>query len=153
MTTGWQPEVLKAIDEAFQGDQGVFLDRGTKPLLELRQMHAGQACAELPGAGNSVANQVRHLITTIAMHKPQFMGGDFPNLDWEADWSNDHVTDSEWQQMLDDLEGSQQALKSSVADPVIEQDQDYAAACIMVVTHVAFHIGQIRHAAAYAQHA
>lgn len=153
MTTNWQQGILKTIDEAFNGNQGVFLDAGTDPFSELRQLTAKQASTDLPGAGNSVANQVRHLITSITMHQPQFMGGEFPNLDWSADWSQQQLTDAEWQQLLNELEALQGNLKGWIAEPAIEQDQEYATACIMAATHLAFHIGQIQHAAAYAKQA
>lgn len=153
MTPNWQQEILKAIDEASNGNRGVFLDAGTEPFSELRQLTAEQASMQLPGAGNSVANQVRHLITTITMHKPQFMGGEFPNLDWSDDWSEQMLSDTEWQQMLDELEGLHGNLKAWIAEPALAQNQDYATACIMAATHLAFHIGQIQHAAAYAQQA
>lgn len=150
MTANWQQEILKAIDEVFDGKQGIFLDAETEPLPELLKLTPEQASQELPGAGNSVANQVKHLVTTIAMHKPQFMGGDYPELDWGADWDQQRLTGEEWENLLDQLREGQRDLKQWIAEPVIEQDQTYAAACIMVVTHLAFHIGQIRHAAGYA---
>lgn len=152
MVINWQQEILKSIDEAFEGNQGLFLDAGTEPLPELRQLSAEQACTVLPGAGNSVANQVRHLITSLTMHEPQFMGGEYPDLDWAADWSEQRLTDEEWQQSLTDLDELREKLKTWIAQPAVEQDQEYASACVMAVTHIAFHIGQIRHAAGYAQH-
>lgn len=153
MTPNWQQEILRAIDEAFAGKQGIYLDAETEPLAELRTLTPQQANVELPGAGNSVANQVRHLVTTIAMHKPQFMGGEYPELDWGADWQPQQLTADEWQHLLNQLEDSTRNLKIWITEPAIEQNQDYAAACIMVVTHLAFHIGQIRHAAGYAKQA
>lgn len=153
MTPNWQQEILKAIDEAFSGNQGIFLDAGTEPLAEIRTLTSEQACLQLPGAGNSVANQVQHLITTIAMHKAQFRGGEFPDMDWGADWDSQPLTEQQWQDILTQLDASARNLKSWIAKPAVEQDQEYAAACIMAVTHIAFHIGQIRHAAGYAQQA
>lgn len=151
MTPNWQQEVVRVIEEAINGNQGVFLDQGTEPIAELRTLTAEQANTVIPGAGNSVVNQVQHLITTIAMHQPQFMGGEYPDLDWGADWAPQNLTTDEWVQLLDDLDRSQEELKTWITAPAIPQDQGYAAACIMVVTHLAFHIGQIRHAAGYAQ--
>lgn len=152
MNPNWQQEVIKAIDEAFSGNQGIFLDAGTEPLHELRELTAEQASRELPGAGNSVANQVQHLITTIAMHKAQFRGGDYPDMDWGADWDSQPLTEQQWQDILTQLEGAARNLKSWIAKPTVDQDQSYASAAVMTITHLAFHIGQIQHAAAYAKH-
>ncbi len=153
MTPNWQQEILKTIDEAFSGNQGIFLDSGTEPLAEVRTLTPEQASVQLPGAGNSVANQVQHLITTIAMHKAQFRGGEFPDMDWGADWDSQPLTGQQWQDILTQLEASAQNLKSWIAKPAVEQDQDYASAAVMAATHLAFHIGQIQHAAAYAKQA
>lgn len=151
MTTNWQQEIVKAIEEAFSGNQGVFLDQGTAPLKELRELTALQASTELPGAGNSVANQVKHLLTTIAMHKAQFRGGEYPDMDWGADWDADPLTEQQWQDLVTQLEGSAQNLSSWIAKPSVEQNQEYASGAVMAATHLAFHIGQIQHAAAYAR--
>lgn len=149
MTPNWQQEILKTIDEACSGNQGIFLDAGTEPLAEVRQLTASQASTILPGAGNSVANQVQHLITTIAMHKAQFRGGDYPDMDWGAQ----PLTEQQWQDILTQLEESARNLKSWIAKPAVDQDQNYASAAVMAATHLAFHIGQIQHAAAYAKQA
>ena len=153
MTPNWQQEILKTIDEAFSGNQGVFLDAGTQPLAEVRQLTAAQASITLPGAGNSVANQVQHLITTIAMHKAQFRGGEYPDMDWGADWDAQPLTERQWQDTLTQLEESARNLKSWITKPAVDHDQSYASAAVMAATHLAFHIGQIQHAAAYAKQA
>lgn len=153
MAANWQQEIIKSINEAFNGNQGVFLDEGTAPLTELRALTAAQASTELPGAGNSVANQVKHLITTIAMHKAQFRGGDYPNMDWGADWDSQPLTEQQWQDLVKRLDVSAQNLLSWIANPSVEQNQEYVAAAVMAATHLAFHIGQIQHAAGYARNA
>lgn len=153
MAANWQQEIIKSINEAFNGNQGVFLDKGTAPLTELRALTAAQASTELPGAGNSVANQVKHLITTIAMHKAQFRGGDYPNMDWGADWDSQPLTEQQWQDLVKRLDVSAQNLLSWIANPSVEQNQEYVAAAVMAATHLAFHIGQIQHAAGYARNA
>lgn len=153
MAPNWQQEIVKTIDEAFNGNQGIFLDAGTEPLAGIRQLTAEQASRELPGAGNSVANQVQHLITTIAMHKAQFRGGEFPDMDWGSDWDSQPLTEQQWKDLVSQLEASAQNLKSWIARPSVDQDQAYASAAVMAATHLAFHIGQIQHAAGYATHA
>lgn len=151
METNWQQEILKVIEEAFNGNQGVFLDEGTTPLNELCKLTAAQASTELPGAGNSVANQVKHLITSIAMHKAQFRGGEYPDMDWGADWDAQPLTDQQWKDLVDQLDASAKNLRSWIAKPAVEQNQEYASAAVMAATHLAFHIGQIQHAAGYAK--
>ena len=153
MEANWQQEILKAIDEAFTGNQGIFLDQGTAPLGELRNLTAIQASTELPGAGNSVANQVKHLITTIAMHKAQFRGGEYPDMDWGADWDLNPLTEQQWNDLVTQLEAAAQNLRSWIAKPTMDQPEEYASAAVMAATHLAFHIGQIQHAAGYARHA
>lgn len=149
----WQQEIVKSIDEAFNGNQGIFLDQGTEPLSQLKTLTAAQASTELPGAGNSVANQVKHLITTIAMHKAQFRGGEYPDMDWGADWDSHPLTQQQWQDLLEQMDESARNLQSWIAKPSVEQDQAYASAAVMAATHLAFHIGQIQHAAGYARNA
>lgn len=150
MDSTWQQAIVNAIDEAFEGKKGVFLDGDTEPLAELAKLTPEQASLELPGAGNSVANQVKHLITTIAMHDAQFSGKPFPDLDWGADWAPQQLTAEEWSDLVRQLEDGHQQLRRVILEPVMAQDDAFVSACIMTVTHLGYHIGQIRHAAAYA---
>lgn len=150
MDSMWQQAVVKAIDEAFDGKSGVFLDGDTEPLAELARLTAAQANTELPGAGNSVANQVKHLLTTIVMHEAQFNGQPFPDMDWGADWNPQNLTEDEWQDLLRQLQAGHAQLRKWILEPTIEIDQDFVAGSIMTIAHLSYHIGQIRHAAAYA---
>lgn len=152
MDSLWQQAIVNAIDEAFDGKKGVFLDGNTEPLAEIAQLTPEQASLALPGAGNSVANQVKHLITTIAMHEAQFSGKPFPDLDWGADWDRQELSAEEWSDLVRQLAAGHQQLRRLILEPVIEQDDSFAGACVMTIAHLSYHIGQIRHAAAYAAH-
>lgn len=146
----WKTAILKSIDESYDGTGGVYLDSGTNTLAELRALTGAQASTVLPGAGNSVANQVKHLLTTVEMHRPQFEGGEYPDLDWGADWDAVSLTDEEWEELVNQFAASRELLKGWVAQPTVAEDADYVAAAVMVAAHLAYHIGQIRHAAGYA---
>lgn len=150
MESTWQQAIVNAIDEAFDGKKGVFLDGDTEPLTEIARLTSEQANLELPGAGNSVANQVKHLITTIAMHEAQFSGKPFPDLDWGADWAPQQLSAEEWSDLVRQLDEGHQQLRQLILEPAMAQDDAFVGACVMTVTHLGYHIGQIRHAAAYA---
>lgn len=149
----WKTEILKAIDESYDGTGGVYLDSGTNTLDELKSLSGLQAGTVLPGAGNSAANQIKHLLTTVSMHKPQFEGGAYPELDWGADWDTTDLSDDDWQTIVDQFSATRDQLKRWIQNPVVAEDNAYAASAIMVVAHLSYHIGQIRHAVAYAKQA
>lgn len=146
----WKTNVMKAIDEAYDGTGGIYLDQGTDLLSELKAMSGEQASAVLPGAGNSVANQLRHLLTTVAMHEAQFCGTAYPELDWGADWQPVQLSDAEWHELVESYASTREQLKAWVTTPSVDEDNDYVYSAIMVATHLAYHVGQIRHAACYA---
>ncbi len=146
----WKTHIVKAINEAYDGSGGVYLDRGTNLLAELTALNGAQASTVLPGAGNSVANQIRHLLTTVKMHEPQFNGGDYPELDWGADWAEVTLGDNEWQELVATFAATREQLIRWVISPTVEENEEYAGAAVMVATHHAYHVGQIRHAAGYA---
>lgn len=150
MESTWQQAIVNAIDEAFVGKKGVFLDGDTEPLAELSRLTPEQANLELPGAGNSAANQVKHLLTTIAMHGAQFNGTPYPDLDWGADWAPQQLSAEEWSDLLHQLTEGHQQLRQWILEPGVAQDEEYVGACVMTIAHLSYHIGQIRHAAAYA---
>lgn len=149
----WKAAILKSVDESYDGTGGVYLDSGTNTLTELRALTGEQATKVLPGAGNSVANQVKHLLTTVQMHRPQFEGGEYPDLDWGADWDTVPLTDEEWADLVNQFAATRELLKGWITQPTVAEDAEYVAAAIMVVAHMAYHIGQIRHAAGYAANA
>lgn len=146
----WKTHIVKAINEAYDGTGGVYLDSGTNLLAELTALTGAQASTVLPGAGNSVANQIRHLLTTVRMHEPQFNGGTYPDLDWGADWAEIHLNDNEWQELVASFAATREQLIGWVTSPTVEENDDYVGAAVMVVAHHAYHVGQIRHAAGYA---
>lgn len=146
----WKNNVVKAIDEAYDGTGGIYLDQGTDLLAELKNLSGAQASTVLPGAGNSVANQLRHLLTTVAMHEAQFRGTPYPELDWGTDWQPVTLNDDEWQQLVEKYAATRDQLKQWVTSPSVDEDNDYIYSAIMVASHLAYHVGQIRHAAGYA---
>ena len=148
----WKENVVKAIDEAYDGTGRIYLDQGTDLLAELKNLSGEQASTVLPGAGNSVANQLRHLLTTVAMHEAQFRGTPYPELDWGADWQPVSLSDEEWQALIDQYAATREQLKEWVTSPSVDEDNDYIFSAIMVATHLAYHVGQIRHTASYAAH-
>lgn len=146
----WKNNVVKAIDEAYDGTGGIYLDQGTDLLAELKNLSGAQASTVLPGAGNSVANQLRHLLTTVAMHEAQFRGTPYPELDWGTDWQPVTLNDDEWQHLVEKYAATRDQLKQWVTSPSVDEDNDYIYSAIMVASHLAYHVGQIRHAAGYA---
>lgn len=148
----WKTAILKSIDESYDGTGSVYLDSGTNPLTELRALTGAQASMVLPGAGNSVANQVKHLLTTVEMHRPQFEGGDYPELDWEADWDTVSLGDDEWEALVNQFAATRELFRGWIAQPTVAEDADYVGAAVMAAAHLAYHIGQIRHAIGYVAH-
>lgn len=149
----WKAAIIQMIDDTFAGNGGLYLDQGTDTIAELRALTGAQASAELPGTGNSVANQVKHLLTAAKTHLSQFAGTGFPDLDWGADWEAQQLSDDDWASLVDEYAATQQALKDALTTPAMEENEEYAGAAIMLTAHHAYHTGQIRHAAAYAKNA
>lgn len=146
----WKTQILKAIDEAYDGTGGVYMDKGTNLVAELKALSGEQASTILPGAGNSVANQIQHLLITVDAHEPQFVGGEYPDIDWGSEWGEVHLSDDQWQAMVNEYEATHAKFTSWISEPTVAEDEAYAAAAVMAAAHMAYHAGQIRHAAAYA---
>lgn len=147
----WKSAVVQVIDESYDGTGGIYLDENTDTLAELRALTGAQASKALPGAGNSVANQVKHLITAAAMHQSQFEGKGFPDLDWGADWAEESLDDSAWQALVDVFAATRDTLKRNLQNPTMDENDEYVNAAIMLAAHLPYHIGQIRHTAAWAK--
>lgn len=146
----WKTQIVKAIDDAYDGTGGVYLDPNTNIIAELKALTGEQASTVLPGAGNSVVNQIRHLLITVDAHEPQFTGGETPDLDWGSEWAETRVTDAEWQALVREYEETHARFTSWISEPSVDEDDAFAAAAVMAATHMAYHAGQIRHATAYA---
>lgn len=146
----WKEQIIKVISDAYDGSGGVYLDPGTNVVAELKALNGEQASTILPGAGNSVVNQIRHLLITVDAHEPQFNGGDQPDLDWGSEWKDTRLTDAEWQALVQEYEETHAKFTTWISDPVVAEDGAFAAAAMMAASHMAYHTGQIRHAAAYA---
>lgn len=146
----WKEPIINALKDAYDGSGGVYLDPGTNVVAELKSLTGAQASTILPGAGNSVVNQIRHLLITVDAHEPQFTGGNQPDLDWGSEWKDTQVTDAEWQALVAEYEETRDKFTQWISAPAVAEDDAFAAAAVMAATHMAYHTGQIRHAAAYA---
>lgn len=146
----WKEQIIRVIKDAYDGSGGMYLDPGTNVVAELKALNGAQASSILPGAGNSVVNQIRHLLITVDAHEPQFNGSEQPDLDWGSEWKETQVTDAEWQALVNEYEETRAKFTQWISGPAVAEDDAFAAAAMMAASHMAYHTGQIRHAVAYA---
>lgn len=78
------------------------------------------------------------------------MRGEKPETDWETAWKIERVTDDEWLEMKRALAERKLELETMIdaAPGEIFADPDILGGTYGIVAHNAFHLGQIRHAAA-----
>lgn len=136
--------------ETFDQANQIYLDKGDALWETLADVTAEQASVPIAAGGNSIAGQVNHLLYSFEI-AAEFMQGRIPeNIYWSKAWQTVAVDNEQWKAMQQDLRESQAkitALVDSTPDEMFG-DPDVLSGGFRIVTHSAYHLGQIKHALA-----
>jgi hypothetical protein len=142
--------LLFILDETFDNVHGAYLDPGDSFFSTLDGISAEQASVPVVGEGNSIASQVSHVIFYFDVGF-QYMQGNNPGpQDWAKSWELVAVNEEEWGDLKEQLRDRQQTLLRLIdetPDAAIASE-DMIGGAMATIAHTAFHLGQIRHAAA-----
>lgn len=140
----------RALTEAFDSANGMFLDKGDSLWETLESVTAQQASVPIAPAGNSIAGQISHLIYYFDIMATFMRGEDPEDVNWGTAWQTVHVEEDDWKQLKSALGERQTDLFVLIDNTPNEmfEDPDVLTGSYAIVAHTAFHLGQIRHALA-----
>jgi hypothetical protein len=145
--------LLYMLDETFENVHGAYLDPGDSLFTTLEGITAEQASVPIIGAGNSIASQVSHVIFYFDVGFEYMQGRNPGPQDWAKSWELVSVSEEEWDDLKQQLRDRQQTLLRLIGETpdAAFTSEDMLGGAMATVAHTAFHLGQIRHAAAIAR--
>lgn len=128
---------------ALDTDSGYFMDYGSDGLLGvLGQIDAALASTALRPEDATIASHSAHVLYLIDLFIA-YDNGERPRADWTAAWQQRTVSAVEWVQLRGDLR-----LRYEDIIKRLHARSDWAGqvagAWMMLLAHVAYHVGQIR---------
>jgi hypothetical protein len=146
-----QPEhftkaIFSLLEETMDRVQGFFLDRGTSLFETLATITAEEASIPVGGKCATLAAQVKHVAFTLDVVEKSVRDPSLPPVDWGEIWRTvSTISPEEWQASQAELRANYDRIKVLVADTPAWGEAEIAGA-IAMVTHIAYHLGEIRQA-------
>lgn len=135
------------LDETFDNVQGIYLDKGTSLFETLATISAEEASIPVGGKCATLAAQVKHIAFYLDVLEKAVRAQQFDPQDWGKIWrETGAVTPAEWEGMQVALRAGYDNIKALIADTPEWTDERQIGGAIAVVTHTAYHLGEIRQA-------
>ena len=139
--------LFECLDETFNGNHGIYLDKNTALLPTLDSITAEEASQAISPGTATLAAQVEHVRFYIDVLLGIITTNEIVDVDWRDIWNNvKTVTPDEWndsrERLLESYKRAMDTL-SSLDDWNGEYD---IAGALSILTHTAYHLGGIRQA-------
>jgi len=133
------PEIFGATDL----DYGYILDNGRSGILgTIDTLDAAEASkAPRPGA-ETIASHSNHTLFLMELFIA-YANGEQPEADWQGSWKNQTVDQAAWNEMR----MAMRATYEDILDFILtreEWNEDVIAACLILLGHCAYHLGEIK---------
>jgi hypothetical protein len=143
----FKKEMLYLLTETFESVHGIYLDKGTSLLETLAGITAAQASKPVGNQCASIAAQVTHVCFYLDVMDRFMQTGQNEKVDWGEVWRTvGEVSPTEWAALQDRLRQAYE--RASAAFSAYENwEVEYSlAGAIGLITHTAYHLGEIRQA-------
>jgi hypothetical protein len=139
--------VFELLDETFEQHHGIYLDKGTSLFETLDTISAEEASRPVSATCASIAAQVEHTRFYIEVMEDVLSGNDHGNWDWDDIWRRvQAVTPEEWEASKQRLRETYKRVLKRIQNLEPEESENGIEVAATVLTHSAFHLGQIRQA-------
>ena len=146
-TEHFQKALLLMLQETFESANGYYLDGGDSLFETLNTISAPEASTPVGGKCATLAAQVKHTAFYLDTLERGVREQKFPKVDWNEIWQTVNVvSEDEWAQIKTELHESYQRIVQLVNDTNQWPSEREIGGAIALITHSAYHLGEIRHA-------
>lgn len=140
-------ELFDLLDETFENHHGIYLDKGTSLLTTLAGISAAQASQPVGGKCASIAAQVAHVTFYLEVLERYLQEKGAGDVDWGVIWRTvKEVTPEEWDILKHQLQQTYQRVLAILKSDVDWGGDPAIGGALAIVTHTAYHLGEIRQA-------
>lgn len=138
---------FELLDETFENNHGIFLDKNTSLFQTLETISAEDASIPVGGKCASLAAQVAHVNFYLEVLERYIFLGNAGNVDWDEIWRTvEKVTPEEWQGLQDTLHHTYQRINQELHHLEAWDSEEKIGGALAIVVHTAYHLGEIRQA-------
>jgi hypothetical protein len=138
---------FKALEETFETNHGLYLDRGTSLLPTLGQISAGEASTPVGTHCATIAAHVEHVILYLEVVERAFDRLDVGQPNWGEIWSRaGGVTEAEWDALRAKLKATYDRLGQKLHSVENWEHDSAIEDALAIAVHTAYHLGEIRQA-------
>lgn len=141
--TKWAVTLLEEAFGVTDAGSGFFLDHGRAGIIgTLDGISAKVASAALVPGHETIASHSGHILFILHL-AAAYERGENPQADWLGSWSNRDVSDEQWAMLRSEIKTAYDDFIGRVRIR-LEWREDTVAGVMVVLTHCAYHLGEIR---------
>jgi hypothetical protein len=139
--------LFECLDETFNGNHGIYLDKNTALLPTLDEVSAEEASQAISPGTATIAAQVEHVRFYIDVLYDIINTKEIVDVDWRAIWNDvTSVTPEQWNDSRQRLRNSYQRAMDALKSLDDWNGKYDVAGALSILTHTAYHLGGIRQA-------
>jgi hypothetical protein len=139
--------LFEVLEETFETNHGIYLDKGTSLFETLDAITAAEASRPVGGKCASLAAQVAHVTFYLEVLERYIRDHDVGAADWGEVWRTvKEVTPDEWTALRHQLRQTYQRILTMLRGLQTWDDEAAIEGPMAVAVHTAYHLGEIRQA-------
>ena len=139
--------LLEVLEETFETQHGIYLDKGTSLFETLDAITAAEASRPVGGKCASLAAQVAHVTFYLEVLERYMREHSVGAVDWGEVWRTvKEVTPDEWAALQRQLRQTYQRILTMLRGLQTWDDDAAIEGAMAIAVHTAYHLGEIRQA-------
>lgn len=139
--------LFECLDETFNGNHGIYLDKNTALLPTLDSITAEEASQAISAGTATLAAQVEHVRFYIDVLLDIISTKEIVDVDWREIWNNvKTVTPDEWNHSRQKLSESYKRAMDMLSSLDDWNSEYEVSGALSILAHTAYHLGGIRQA-------
>jgi hypothetical protein len=141
----FKKELFEGLEETFEQERGIYLDKGTSLFETLESISAEDASRSIAENCATIAAQVEHVRFYLDVLNNMMQKEMVTRSDWRDIWERvREVTPEEWDAQKRRLKESYQSVLETIRNYERWENEFGIAGSLAVLTHTAYHLGGIR---------
>jgi hypothetical protein len=139
--------LLEILEETFEANHGIYLDKGTSLFETLDAITAAEASRPVGGKCATLAAQVAHVTLYLEVLERYMLAQEAGAVDWGEVWRTvKEVTPDEWAALRRQLSQTYQRIFAMARGLQTWGNEAAAGGAMAIAVHTAYHLGEIRQA-------
>ncbi len=140
-------EYFDILEETFETQHGIFLDKNTSLFATLSTISAAEASQPVGGKCASLAAQVAHVTFYLEVLERYILTQDTSKVDWGEIWRTvKAVTPEEWLTLQQNLQQTYRRVQDMFRGLPTWNTEATVGGALAILVHTAYHLGEIRQA-------